>query len=112
LIRLRDLGARVALDDFGSGASFFDYLKHLPVDLLKIDGQFVKNILDDPMNRAAVCCFRDVARICNIRTIAEFVETEEVLDELKMVGIDYAQGYHIHRPESLESIQQKLPVKT
>ena len=98
----------MALDDFGAGSSFFDYLRHLPVDLLKIDGQFVTNMLEDPLNRAAICCFRDVARICNIRTIAEYVATAEVMEELRKIGIDYAQGYHIHRPEPLELIEGKL----
>ena len=105
---VRERGALVALDDFGAGSSFFDYLRHLPVDLLKIDGQFVTNMLEDPLNRAAICCFRDVARICNIRTIAEYVETAEVMEELRKIGIDYAQGYHIHRPEPLELIEGKL----
>ncbi len=95
---LRDLGVRIALDDFGAGASSFGYLKSLPVDYLKIDGQFVRDLQEDRLDAAAVRCFAEVARIMGIRTVAEFVETPEVLERLQEIGIDFAQGWLLHRP--------------
>src|SRR5262249_36637549 len=76
--QLRALGVQVALDDFGAGASSFGYLKTLPVDYLKIDGQFVRDVVDDPLDEAAVRCFAEVARIVGVRTVAEFVDRPEV----------------------------------
>ncbi|HWV15123.1 MAG TPA: EAL domain-containing protein [Cellvibrio sp.] len=98
---IRRLGVKVALDDFGAGASSFGYLKTLPVDFLKIDGQFVTDLLEDALDFAAVRCFQDVALVVGVKTIAEFVEREDVLATLKTLGVDYAQGYLIHRPEPL-----------
>lgn len=95
---LRDLGIRIALDDFGAGASSFGYLKSLPVDYLKIDGQFVRDLQEDRLDAAAVRCFAEVARIMGIQTVAEFVETPEVLDRLQEIGVDFAQGWLLHRP--------------
>jgi diguanylate cyclase len=97
----RDLGLRTALDDFGSGASSFGYLKKLPLDYLKIDGQFVRDVLTDPLDAAAVRCFVDVARVVRLKTVAEFVESEAVMQRLAALGVDMAQGYHIHRPGPL-----------
>lgn len=104
LAAVRALGVRIALDDFGAGASSFGYLKQLPVDILKIDGQFVRELLDDPLARAAVRCFREVATAVGMRTVAEFVETEAVCSELRRLGIDYAQGYGVHRPQPLAEV--------
>jgi diguanylate cyclase (GGDEF)-like protein/PAS domain S-box-containing protein len=101
---MRELGVRIALDDFGSGVSSFGYLKILPVDLLKIDGQFVRDILHDRLDHTAVRCFRDIAAACNLQTVAECVESQDVLAELGRIGIDFAQGYLLHRPEPLESL--------
>ena len=98
---VRRMGVKVALDDFGAGASSFGYLKHLPVDYLKIDGQFITGLLDDALDDAAVRCFRDVARVVGVTTIAEFVEREAVRDALGTIGIDLVQGFLIHRPEPL-----------
>jgi len=97
----QSLGLRTALDDFGAGASSFGYLKKLPLDYLKIDGQFVRDILTDPLDAAAVRCFVDVARVVGLKTIAEFVETEAQLQHLAALGVDFAQGYHVHRPSPL-----------
>ncbi|MEF7617151.1 EAL domain-containing protein [Aquincola sp. MAHUQ-54] len=104
---VRALGARIALDDFGAGASSFGYLKTLPVDYLKIDGQFVRDVLDDPLDRAAVRCFHEVAGVVGVKTIAEFVENDAVLAELRSIGIDFAQGYGVHRPEPLQGVVER-----
>ncbi|MFT3905547.1 MAG: EAL domain-containing protein [Steroidobacteraceae bacterium] len=98
---LKSRGCRFALDDFGSGLSSFHYLKTLPVDFLKIDGQFVGNIPSDAVDRSMVVAISQVGRALGIATIAEKVETQEVLDLLGKLGVDYAQGYHIARPGPL-----------
>jgi diguanylate cyclase len=102
--QIRTLGVQVALDDFGSGASSFGYLKTQPVDYLKIDGQFVRDVVDDPLDEAAVRCFAEVARIVGVKTVAEFVDRPEVLAKLTALGIDYAQGFLLHRPEPLNEL--------
>ena len=107
---MRRLGVRIALDDFGAGASSFGYLKSLPIDFLKIDGQFVRDILEDRLDHTAVCCFRDIAAVCGVQTIAECVETQAVLSELCRIGIDFAQGYLVHRPEPLDAIAALAPL--
>ena len=103
---MRARGLRFALDDFGSGMSSFGYLKNLPVDYLKIDGQFIRDLLADPLNGATVRYVRDVAAIGGIKTIAEFVETEAVECALRELGIHYAQGHLRHRPEPLDGLLQ------
>lgn len=105
---VRALGVKIALDDFGSGASSFGYLKSLPVDYLKIDGQFITGLLDDQLDQAAVRSFREVAKVVGIRTIAEYVENEEVRDALREIGIDMVQGNLIHVPEPLELLLPEL----
>lgn len=97
------LGVRVALDDFGAGSSSFGYLKNLSVDVLKIDGQFIKDLLVDPLDDVAVRCFVDVARVVGLKTVAEFVDSDGVLARVKALGIDYAQGYLLHQPQAIES---------
>ncbi|WP_306554927.1 bifunctional diguanylate cyclase/phosphodiesterase [Acidovorax sp.] len=101
---VRAVGVKVALDDFGAGASSFGYLKALPVDYLKIDGQFIRTLLSNPLDEAAVRCFADVARLMGLETVAEFVESPEVLERLKEMGVDYAQGYLEHRPEPIDRL--------
>jgi diguanylate cyclase (GGDEF)-like protein/PAS domain S-box-containing protein len=98
---MRAIGARIALDDFGAGASSFGYLKSLPVDYLKIDGQFVRDLNDDALDLAAVRCFTEVARVIGVRTVAEFVESDALLSTLRDIGVDYVQGYTVHKPEPL-----------
>ena len=98
---LKQLGCLFALDDFGSGMSSLAYLKNLPVDFLKINGSFVKNILDDPVDHATVDCFNRIGHVMNMQTIAEFVENQPIIEKLRMLGVDYAQGYGIDKPKPL-----------
>ncbi len=95
---LKQLGCCFALDDFGSGMSSFAYLKHLTVDYLKIDGNFVKDIVSDPIDRAMVECINRLGHAIGIQTIAECVENEAILEKLRELGVDYAQGYGIAKP--------------
>ena len=95
---IRSAGAKVALDDFGSGLSSFGYLKNLPVDIIKIDGQFVKEIARNSIDREMVQAIHRVGESMNIETVAEFVENQEIVDVLKKIGVNYAQGYHIGKP--------------
>jgi diguanylate cyclase (GGDEF)-like protein/PAS domain S-box-containing protein len=97
---LKNRGCRFSLDDFGSGLSSFVYLKTLPVDYLKIDGQFIENVTSDPIDRCMVEAISQIGRAMNIQTIAERVESRAVLNELARLGIGYAQGFHIAMPES------------
>jgi diguanylate cyclase (GGDEF)-like protein/PAS domain S-box-containing protein len=95
---LRRMGCRFVLDDFGSGFSSFGYLKNLPVDFLKIDGEFVRGVASDPINRSLVQAINQVGHVLGVRTIAESVEDEATLRELVALGVDYAQGYWISQP--------------
>jgi len=106
--RVRSLGVRVALDDFGAGASSWGYLKSLRVDYLKIDGQFVRDVVDDALDEAAVRSFVEVAHVLGARTVAEFVDRPEVLARVREMGVDHAQGYLLHRPEPLEAVLGQL----
>jgi len=101
---VRAFGVKIALDDFGAGASSFSHLKSLSVDFLKIDGHFIVDMLEDELDRAAVRCFRDVARARGVQTIAECVERQDVREALADLGIDMLQGYLIHRPEPLANL--------
>jgi diguanylate cyclase (GGDEF)-like protein/PAS domain S-box-containing protein len=102
--QVKRLGIRIALDDFGAGATTFSYLKSLPIDILKIDGQFVRNVVSDPFNEAAIRCFVDLARIMGVKVVAECVETDAVYSHLKKMGVDYVQGFLFHRPEPLDAV--------
>lgn len=100
--RLRRQGFRFALDDFGSGLSSLNYLKTLPVDMLKIDGTFIRRLDDDVVARAMIEAITKIADLMNIHTCAEFVENDTILARLNELGIDYGQGYYFHRPSPLD----------
>jgi EAL domain-containing protein (putative c-di-GMP-specific phosphodiesterase class I) len=108
---VRALGVKVALDDFGAGASSFGYLKSLTVDYLKIDGQFIRQLLDDALDQAAVRCFVEVARVVGLQTVAEFVEEPRILAKVREMGIDYAQGFLVHRPVPIEELLADSPAE-
>ena len=93
---------KIALDDFGSGLSSFAYLKNLSVDYLKIDGSFVRDIVDDPIDREMVKSIHQLGRVMGIQTIAECVENDHIFAHLKDIGIEYAQGYGIAEPRPLK----------
>ena len=112
---IRKLGCRFALDDFGSGLSSFEYLKNLPVDYLKIDGSFVRDMANNRIDHAMVAAINQVGHIMDIKTIAEFVENEQIIAKLQRLNVDFVQGYGIARPAPIEdfnyeklSSQQKL----
>jgi diguanylate cyclase (GGDEF)-like protein len=95
---LKDAGYLLAIDDFGSGFSSFHYLKYLPIDFVKIEGDFIANMANDPRDLAFVVSITDLAKKLKLKTVAEFVENEDVLNMVREVGIDYAQGFHVGRP--------------
>jgi EAL domain-containing protein (putative c-di-GMP-specific phosphodiesterase class I) len=101
LSALRGMGCRFILDDFGKGLSSLGYLRNLPIDFLKIDGGFVRNMTVDPVQTALVASIHEIADVLGLRTIAEFVEDEDTLDAVRRIGIDYAQGFLLARPEPL-----------
>ncbi|GAC15502.1 EAL domain-containing protein [Aliiglaciecola lipolytica] len=105
----RRLGCTFALDDFGSGFSSYSYLKNLPVNCVKIDGSFVKDLLVDPVDMAMVCSMKDVAKAMSMSTVAEFVESKDVMVELGKIGVDFAQGYGVAKPAALDEF---TPCKT
>jgi diguanylate cyclase (GGDEF)-like protein/PAS domain S-box-containing protein len=104
---LKTLGCKFSLDDFGSGLSSFKYLKHLPIDYLKIDGSFVKNIMNNSFDSAIVATINEIGHLMGIKTVAEFVETKEIFEKLHMLKVDFAQGYWIAMPRPLEESLQK-----
>jgi EAL domain-containing protein (putative c-di-GMP-specific phosphodiesterase class I) len=102
IAQLRAQGLKVALDDFGSGFASYAYLRHLPLDLLKIDGSFISGIEHDPINQTMVRSMQQIAEQLGLKTVAEFVETQATLNCLRELGIDFAQGYFIDQPRPLE----------
>ncbi|MFO7542112.1 MAG: EAL domain-containing protein [Thiobacillus sp.] len=101
---LRQLGCRVALDDFGSGYSSYAYLRSLPLDYLKIDGTYIRNVLTDKTDQALTASMVDVAHALGLKVIAEYVDSEATRDWLKQQGVDYVQGYWVHTPERLDGL--------
>lgn len=102
IAEIRDLGFLFALDDFGVGMSSFAYLKAIPIDVLKIDGGFVRNILNDAMDLAIVSACNSIAHSAGLKTVAEFVENQEIEECLRRLGVDFAQGYGIEKPKPLD----------
>ena len=107
---LQGWGCKFAIDDFGVGFSSFTYLKHLPVDYVKLDGSFIRNLPRDEADQHLVKAMVQVGRVLGKKTIAEFVGDEETVELLRRFGVDYAQGFHVGRPQQLETIE--LPVQT
>jgi EAL domain-containing protein (putative c-di-GMP-specific phosphodiesterase class I) len=101
---LKELGCKFALDDFGTGLSSFGYLKHFPVDFLKIDGSFVKEILHDPIDREMVRSINEIGHLTGKLTIAEFAENTEIINMLRNLGVDYAQGYGVASPQRIMKV--------
>ncbi|MFK7816494.1 MAG: EAL domain-containing protein [Gammaproteobacteria bacterium] len=101
---LRNLGCKFALDDFGTGFSSFDNLKNLPVDFVKIDGSFIREINTNPIDYEMVSSLHRIAKIMQIETVAEFVESQDILDTLENIGITYVQGYEISKPLQLHEL--------
>jgi len=99
--RIRDLGCELALDDFGSGYASFRYLRIFPIDLVKIDGEYVVELVDNPQDQVLVRALVQVCQAYGIRTVAEFVQDEPTLRLLRELGVDYVQGYLIGRPAPL-----------
>lgn len=106
---LKTRGCRFALDDFGSGLSSFSYLKNLPVDFLKIDGSFVRDIVDDPTDLVFVESIHQIGHVMGIKTIAEYVENLAILEKLTQIGVDYAQGFAIGKPRDIDEFAVTLP---
>ncbi|HNP35078.1 MAG TPA: EAL domain-containing protein [Woeseiaceae bacterium] len=102
---MKELGCKFSLDDFGSGLSSFTYLKNLPVDYLKIDGQFVSNVVDNSVDESMVRAISEVGHAMGIEMIAERVETRQVLEKLGTLGVEFAQGYYIARPCSVAKFE-------
>ena len=98
VVVLKELGCRFALDDFGSGLTSFNYLKTLPVDFLKIDGGYVSTVVEDALSEAMIKAITDIAHLLGMKTIAESVENDDILDKLRLIGVDYIQGYGVHMP--------------
>lgn len=109
--RLKLRGIKFALDDFGSGFSSYSYLKNLKVDSVKIDGSFIRNITKDAIDRSMVESIANVAKVIGIKTVAEFVENHETLELLHEMGVNFTQGYHIHKPCPLdERLDKRLVI--
>ncbi|WP_168220515.1 EAL domain-containing protein [Azospirillum thermophilum] len=106
---LKGRGCRFSLDDFGSGLSSFAYLKNLPVDYLKIDGSFVRHIVEDRLDRAFVQSINDIGHLMGIETIAEYVETPAIEAVLRDLGVDFAQGYAVARPAPWDAAPVAVP---
>ncbi|MCO6411452.1 MAG: EAL domain-containing protein [Thiogranum sp.] len=106
--KLKELGCRFSLDDFGSGLSSFGYLSSLPVDCIKIDGRFVSDIVKNPVSRSIVESIAHIGRVMGLQTIAEFVESDDILREARDCGIDFAQGYGIEHPRPFADALEDL----
>ncbi|MDZ7811483.1 MAG: EAL domain-containing protein [Arhodomonas sp.] len=97
------------MDDFGTGLSSFSYLKHLKVDVLKLDGVFIRDLLEDQRNEAMVTAFTQLAGAYGLTTVAEFVSNDALRQRLARLGVDFAQGYTVGRPQPLEEVLAGAP---
>lgn len=104
--QLQKIGCKFALDDFGIGLSSFNYLRMLPVDYLKIDGSFVRHVVDDPIHLAMVRSINEIGHIMGKKTVGEFAESDAILEKLREIGVDYAQGYGGSIPRPIEELVQ------
>jgi len=107
ITKMKVLGCRFALDDFGSGLSSFGYLKNMDVDYLKIDGMFVRDIVNDRIDHAMVKSINEIGHVMGMETIAEFVENDEIKEMLREIGVNYVQGYGIGKPMPFAEILDK-----
>ena len=102
--QIKEFNCKFSLDDFGTGYSSYAYLKSLDVDYLKIDGAFVKDILNNDSDVAIVKSMNEIAHSLGLETIAEYVENDEILNQLQEIGVDYAQGWGVHKPIPLNDL--------
>ena len=107
--KLAEIGCRFCIDDFGSGLSSFAYLRKLPVDFLKIDGLLVKGILNDATHYTLVKSINEMSKSMGTRTVAQYIETPELLNAVRDIGIDFAQGFRIGEPKLIESYNTTSP---
>jgi Amt family ammonium transporter len=112
ITELKNLGCSFALDDFGSGLSSFSYLKRLPVDIVKIDGSFVRGITTDPVDRAMVESVNRISQEMGLRTVAEFVESDAIMNSLRAIGVDYGQGWALGVPEPFDEWLARNPLRS
>lgn len=108
ITQIRELGCKFALDDFGTGLSSFSYLKNLDVDYLKIDGSFVRDIVNDPVSESMVAAINQVGQAMQLETVAEYVENEEIRQKLISIGVDYGQGFIIGKPRLFSELQADM----
>ena len=106
--KMKLIGCKFSLDDFGTGLSSYSYLRNLPVDFIKIDGVFVQDLPNNPADYAVVKSINEIAHFMGKRTVAEYVESAEILAQLKEIGVDFAQGYGIERPRPLAEFEQTV----
>lgn len=107
--KLRAVGCRFALDDFGAGMASFGYLKNLPVDILKIDGSFIRELNDDPLSLSIVRAVTDIGHQLHLQVIAEWVSDQDTMDSLRAMQVDFAQGYFVHQPEAITIDRPRIP---
>ena len=108
---LHDRGCHISLDDFGAGLSSFAYLKNFCVDTLKIDGSFIRDITDNRISESMVAAITQVAKVMELKTVAEYVESEETRKLISDLGVDFAQGHVIGKPEPLDDVLASLNKK-
>ena len=106
--RLREVGCTISLDDFGAGLSSFAYLKNFDVDILKIDGSFIRDITDNRISESMVAAITQVAKVMDLKTVAEYVETKKSRDLIAKLGVHYAQGHGVGRPEAIDAVLTAL----